>query len=152
MNNSNSRKANFLGMPHGTAYNKLKKAILFNCVQKLNEDICFVCGQKIETIEEFSIEHKLPWEGRDIALFWDLNNIAFSHVKCNRPHIYGEALRKIGPEGTAWCTKHKKFFPVEYFGVNNTRWNNLADECLNCSRNRKRIYDLNKLKKDNNET
>ena len=46
-----------------------------------NEDICFKCKSKIKIVEELSIEHKLPWEGISIELFWDLDNIAFSHLK-----------------------------------------------------------------------
>jgi uncharacterized protein YdaU (DUF1376 family) len=42
----------------------------------------------IETADELSIEHKLPWEGVSVKLFWSLDNIAFSHLRCNRNHRY----------------------------------------------------------------
>lgn len=77
MGNSNQRKDATLGMPHGTANSRLRKNVLFSLLQKLGEDICFKCGRKIEKVEELSIEHKLPWEGRSADLFWDLSNIAF---------------------------------------------------------------------------
>jgi len=55
-------------------------------VQETNKDDCFVCGEKIDSVAELSIEHKKPWLDVDADLFWDLENISFSHRKCNRPH------------------------------------------------------------------
>ena len=81
--NSNERKSKQLGIPFGTATNKLKKKILFSLIKQLKLDICFHCNLPILTENELSIEHKIPWEGKDIALFWDLDNIAFSHLICN---------------------------------------------------------------------
>lgn len=49
-----------LGMAYGTACNKLRKMILFNSAIKLGEDSCFRCKQRIESIDEFTIEHKVP--------------------------------------------------------------------------------------------
>ena|ERR1035437_7511225 len=74
-----------LGMPRGTAGAKLKKALLFSMAVRLNEDNCFRCNSSILKIEDFSIEHKIPWlDGeKPIELFFDLENIAFSHLKCN---------------------------------------------------------------------
>jgi len=85
MDNSNKRKAELLGEPFGTASHKLRKMILFRCIQKLGEDICFRCGEKIEKLENLSIEHKISWQKSDTPkeLFYDLENISFSHLKCN---------------------------------------------------------------------
>lgn len=85
MNNNNKIKSKLLGMPFGTASGRLRKAILFNLVQKLEEDICFRCGEKIENIDNFSIEHKEAWQKTDnpVESFFDLDNIAFSHLRCN---------------------------------------------------------------------
>lgn len=33
--------------------------------------------------DDWSIEHIEPWIGVDPDLFWDLDNITFSHKKCN---------------------------------------------------------------------
>jgi len=126
------RKAAFLGMPYGTASNRLRKLLMFKFAQELGYDDCFACGFKIETTEELSVEHKQPWLDREngVELFWDLDNIAFSHRKCNVPHDNSKwSLRKVGPEGTAWCTKHKQFEPVESFGQNKSRWNGLMEMC-----------------------
>ena len=42
-------------------------------------------SKKIEAVEEFSIEHKMTWldSSKPIHNFFDPNNIAFSHLKCN---------------------------------------------------------------------
>jgi hypothetical protein len=85
MNNTNIEKAKQLGMPFGTAAAKLRKSLLFSAIKKLGEDTCFKCGIKIESINDFSIEHKKPWLYVSSDLFWDLDNIAYSHIKCNRP-------------------------------------------------------------------
>lgn len=130
MKNSDSRKSAQLGMPLGTAANRLRKLVLFNLLQKYGEDTCFKCGSKITTAAELSIEHKEPWEGRDTSLFWDLSNIAFSHLKCNRPsRTAGQALRKIGEEFTSWCVWHKEFHHVSEFQSDKSRWNGLRNEC-----------------------
>jgi hypothetical protein len=55
---SGARKSAFLGMPHGTAANRLRKMILFNLLQRHGENVCFKCSKFIETADELSIEHK----------------------------------------------------------------------------------------------
>lgn len=45
-------------MDEATALNKLRKLILFSLVPQTNQDICFRCQAKIETVEKLSIEHK----------------------------------------------------------------------------------------------
>jgi hypothetical protein len=80
---SSDKKTKQLGMNFSTANGRLIRNILFNLVQKSNLDYCFHCAAQIESIKDFSIEHKIPWQDNDIVLFWDLNNIAFSHKKCN---------------------------------------------------------------------
>lgn len=72
-------------MPYGTACNRLRKLILFRCIQNLGENICCRCGKEIENVEDLSIEHLLPWLNSNTPkeLFWNLDNIGFSHLKCN---------------------------------------------------------------------
>lgn len=77
-------KSEFLGMNVSTAISQLRKMILFKLAQETNRDICFRCGERIATIKQFSIDHKKPWLNTDPNLFWDLDNIAFSHSGCNR--------------------------------------------------------------------
>lgn len=123
-----------LGMSQGTAMNRLRKMILFSLIQEVKRDLCFVCGKKIEVVADLSIEHKEPWEGRSAELFWSLNNIAFSHLRCNTPHTItlGKSnllKRKVGPDGTAWCAFHERFEPVENFWPHNKHWNGYRPNC-----------------------
>ena len=114
--NRAQRIAAQLGMPQGTANHKLRKQLLYQYVCVANHHFCYKCGSEIESVDEFSIEHKLPWEGRDTELFWDLSNIAFSHHQCNRPHKTGAAKLVIhSPEGMSWCGKCKQHLPVTLF-------------------------------------
>ena len=91
---NNRKKSEQLGMPLGTASGRLRKNVLFSLVQRLGEDICFQCGERIKSIDNFSIEHKVPYLDSDdpVGLFFDLENIAFSHLRCN----VRAARRQIG--------------------------------------------------------
>ena len=134
MSNSNKKRAEQLGMPYGTAANKLKKMLLFKFAQELGYDQCFVCKKPIEVVDDLSIEHKDPWFNRPggTEKFWDLSNIAFSHLSCNRPHrTNSEVMRKVGPTGTRWCYKCKEYLPLDSFQSNKSHWsgkNNLCKE------------------------
>lgn len=137
MRDSNARKSAFLGIPHGTASNRLRKMVLLHLLQKYGENVCFKCSEKIEDVNDLSIEHKQPWEGVSVELFWSLDNIAYSHLRCNRPHHYrgnGESRRKVGPEGTSWCRRCKAFHPIAEFSLHNKRWNKLQALCNTCRR------------------
>lgn len=128
---SNENKSNQLGMPFGTACNKLRKLVLFGILKKHGENICVRCNEFIESVDELSLEHIKPWENISVSLFWNLENIAFSHLHCNKPHVYhgGKFQRKDSPPGTAWCTVCKKFESVNRFHKNKTNWNGLQDHC-----------------------
>ena len=79
------KKLKQLGMPIGTASNRLKKILIFEMAKKLDLLRCYRCKRLIETPLELSIDHKIDWldSGRAEELFFDLNNIAFSHHSCN---------------------------------------------------------------------
>lgn len=108
------RKLPTSGMPFGTACNKLRKLLLYTYVKKAGDNVCYVCKNYIETVDEFSIEHKTPWEGISDDLFWDLENIAFSHLKCNRPHRR-RISQRITPEGMHWCGGCQDFLSASEF-------------------------------------
>uniref|UniRef100_A0A6H1ZPG5 Putative HNH homing endonuclease n=1 Tax=viral metagenome TaxID=1070528 RepID=A0A6H1ZPG5_9ZZZZ len=82
---SNKKKTAQLGMPYGTAANKLKKSLLFAFAHKLGLATCFRCGDMLRSVDSFSVEHKEAWlDSTDpIKKFFDINNIAFSHLECN---------------------------------------------------------------------
>ena len=100
MDNSNAKKDKQLGMSHGKASNILRKKILFSLIQRLEEDTCYRCEEKIKTADELSIEHKIPWLDSEnpVALYFDLDNISFSHLSCNcsssRPGIREKREKK----------------------------------------------------------
>ncbi len=85
MSKGNRVKAEALGMSHGTAANRLRKMILFSLVCRLSLNTCYQCGGEILSVDDLSIEHKEPWLRADdpVQCFFDLDNIAFSHLSCN---------------------------------------------------------------------
>jgi hypothetical protein len=100
MSRVNKDKSKQLGMPFGTAQNRLRKKMLFHLVCRLNENICHRCNKEIETAKELSMEHIKPWLHEDANLFWDIKNITFSHHKCNsgsrrNTHRMSEAAKRV---------------------------------------------------------
>ena len=138
MGSSNATKARQLGMPWGTAMGRLRKSIMFKYVQLAGHDVCYRCGGSINAIDDLSIEHKEYWLHVDADLFWDLDNIAFSHLNCNLPHrtpgaVGIEPVNKVHcPDGTNWCGRCKAFLPVGDFSKNPTKRNGLNDYCRLC--------------------
>ncbi|MBV9926371.1 MAG: hypothetical protein JOZ96_15235 [Acidobacteria bacterium] len=115
--------------------------ILFNLLRRHGENVCFKCTRLIETADELSIEHKEPWEGVSVELFWDLENISFSHLRCNRTHRRkgGRAdTKKVGPDGTAWCRNCKAFLHISAFSRHSSRWNGLQPWCNGCYERRRK--------------
>ncbi len=91
------KKHEQLGMNYSTASNRLVKDLLFDFVLKA-EHKCSKCGGKL-TRETFSIEHITPWldSDRPLELFFDLDNIAYSHLSCN----VSSARKQRAGHGTA---------------------------------------------------
>lgn len=75
------KKKQQLGMNPSTASYVLVKDILFDFVK---DRPCYRCTG-LMTRENFSVEHKTPWlDANDpVSLYFDLNNIDFSHINCN---------------------------------------------------------------------
>lgn len=80
-----NKKSAVLGEHHSTARARLVKMILFKLLVDNNLNNCFRCNQKIDAIKDLSIEHKKAWlnSGNPKELFFDVNNVAFSHLDCN---------------------------------------------------------------------
>lgn len=93
-----------LGMPLGTAQHRLRIQLLFKYIKKAGENFCFDCKEEILQPNEISIQHKKVWLHVDVNLFWDLDNIAFSHRWCNKPERYPHKGSKA-PHGTT--TRYK---------------------------------------------
>ena len=82
---SNRKKENEqLGMPFTTASLRLHRMIMLSLAKQCGKSACFQCGKEIESVDQLSIEHKQPWLDNSVELFWDMNNIAFSHGVCNK--------------------------------------------------------------------
>ena len=79
------KKTKQLGMNFSTAQGRLRKNVMFALMIRCGLNNCHQCGEKIENPEDLSIEHKIPWLDSEIPrkLFWDLDNLAFSHLSCN---------------------------------------------------------------------
>lgn len=93
------KKHDQLGIPPGTAAARLRKQLLFRYVVLAGHDVCFRCNQRIESVDQFSIDHKQPWLDTKVELFWDMENIAFSHLGCNvRAKRYSPRIQS--PHGT----------------------------------------------------
>ena len=82
---ANETKNKLLGMNFSTASAKLKKLLMFDMMIQLGLDNCFQCGSKIQGAEVLSVEHKEPWQSSlsPKDSFFNLDNIAFSHLSCN---------------------------------------------------------------------
>ena len=79
-----TKKKTQLGMNPSTASNRLVKDVLWKLVVETGQDKCYRCGFLMSR-ETFSIEHKEAWlDSEDpVGLYFDLNNISFSHLRCN---------------------------------------------------------------------
>jgi hypothetical protein len=132
--NSTNRKGTFLGMPWGTANHRLRKMVLFSILEKHGENICYRCNKVIETKEELSLEHKVAWENTSVELFWDLNNIAWSHLKCN-------IQTRFQNKADERRCKRGHFLTMENVYIDPKRKNR---HCRMC----KRIRDKNRKKRD----
>jgi len=140
MNRSNQIKSKQLGIPYGTACNRLRKQIMFHLLVKLGDNTCFKCKQKINKAEDLSIEHKQPWLHINNELFWNMDNIAFSHLKCNKPDRPSRGNHHKCPYGTIWCPSCKQCLPRNNFGRRKpTKENarNVRTYCYNCLRTKK---------------
>lgn len=93
-------------MSFGKANNRLRKMILFSLLQSIGLNVCFRCGELIHHVNDVSIDHKITWENSDnpVVLFFDLDNIAFSHLSCNAKAA--KPRRRIPKCGTETCYKN----------------------------------------------
>ena len=91
------RKSNILGMNISTANYRLMRSVLFWLLQSHNKNICYRCGKKIRTLCELSIDHKIDWmySVTPKLLYFSLDNIAFSHTKCNISAGHGGQIKAL---------------------------------------------------------
>ena len=93
MRESDKKKAELLGMNPATAAHRLRQNLLFDFVVKSGAK-CFRCGEEL-TREDFSVEHKSSWVKSETPResFFDLDNVAYSHLSCNCRAVHDEAFR-----------------------------------------------------------
>jgi hypothetical protein len=91
-----------LGEKFSIARHKLNRQIFFSLIQKLGLNVCYRCQRAIENYYEVSIDHKEPWLHKENAvdLFYNLENIAFSHRRCNSKYFrFGKLENNSGYRG-----------------------------------------------------
>ena len=99
---ASEKKISQLGMSLGKAGHLLRMALLFKYIKLAGHKFCYRCEREIENLKEFSLDHKKNWlDSFDPKnTFFDLENIAFSHRKCNYSvRRNGEYLNKHGYRG-----------------------------------------------------
>lgn len=113
------KKQNQLGMNPSTASNRLVKDLLFKYVI-VSHPNCYRCGEPL-TRDTFSIEHKTPWLDSEnpLELFFDLDNIAFSHQACNSAASSYARPSSICGDGSGYrkgcrCVKCKEWARTDY--------------------------------------
>jgi hypothetical protein len=89
-------KRSQLGMHSSKASQRLLRSVLFSILIEHGLDICYRCGEKIESVQDLTLDHKEPWLHASVDLFWDVKNIAFSHRGCNSAVRRGSIRRKDG--------------------------------------------------------
>lgn len=132
---SNRQKEAVLGMPFGTACGRLRRIMMFELLRRHRENMCFRCGGSIDGADDLTLEHKQSWQTNGAALFWDVNNIAFSHARCNIRDGY---VRREIVDGKLWCSSCKQSFSVESFHKERRERTGYASRCKNCSNARRR--------------
>ena len=90
---TNKRKSAALGVNASSADSRLKTMLLFKLAGLLNLLDCYRCGGPIESIDQFTKDHKVAWLNSEnpSELFFDLDNVAFSHRTCNSSAATGTA-------------------------------------------------------------
>ena len=110
------KKKQQLGMNTSTATNRLTRDLLFKFIVLSGKNECYRCKQPM-TRQEFSIEHVTPWlDSEDpVGLFFDLDNVSFSHQKCNTRWV--DHKKKTQEEMLAanrnWKKENRIYDPVE---------------------------------------
>lgn len=101
-------KSDFLGMPLGTARNRLVNSVIRRLAVLAGVATCHRCGEALESDEDISMDHVKDWFQKEngIALFFDPENVAFSHKKCN--YLSRKSQPKSGFRGVSHTPTYKK--------------------------------------------
>lgn len=74
-----------LDKSYGAAGTELRKRVIYHLAGKLGMLNCFRCKDEILDVADLSLDHKVPWRKAEdrVATFYDVENVAFSHLRCN---------------------------------------------------------------------
>lgn len=131
------RREEQLGMPYGTACARLRKSIMFSLIKECGKAVCFRCQKPILTERELSIDHINWWENIDSDLFWDLNNVAFSHLRCNTMTQRRGNRKRVGIVDYRKCSFCKEEYPIECFHKDKGNPAGVSSSCIPCNHLRK---------------
>jgi hypothetical protein len=88
----------YFGQSSGKAMNKLLRDIIWHQLEQHGKTSCYRCNEPMAR-ETFSIDHVKPWRRDHVdseALFFDMDNIEFSHSRCNSQVSYDERRHPCG--------------------------------------------------------
>lgn len=112
-----NKKLEQLGCNLGSATLKLRKLILFDLIVKFNLNRCYRCGELINVVGDFTLDHKIDWldSVNPKELFFDVSNVAFSHALCNRlaRRTPNKVKSKAGFKGVYLTFSKKKPYKAE---------------------------------------
>lgn len=132
---SNRQKEAVLGMPFGTACGRLRRMMVFELLRRHGENVCYRCGGLIDGADDLTLEHKQSWQTNGAAFFWDVNNIAFSHVRCNIRDGY---VKREIIDGKLWCPSCSQSLLIECFHRERRERTGYAPRCKSCNNAKRR--------------
>lgn len=134
----NNRLKDILGETISNATYKLRKILLFEFAKRLDLHHCFRCGEPIDNIDEFTVDHVLSWRlHKSRELFYDIDNIKFSHFKCNCANYTKSKTRpnarknKIKNE-EKFCDLCMRFIPLAQFHKKSNAVDGYQTYCKRC--------------------
>lgn len=80
----NLKNKEVLGTSMSNATMRLLRSLVFDYICRMHDNYCYRCKLPM-TRQDFSIEHIKEWRGAENGqeLFFDIDNISYSHLKCN---------------------------------------------------------------------
>lgn len=112
-----NRKSEQLGCNFGNASFKLRSLVIFNLIEKHGLNKCYRCGETIKSVNDLTLDHKIDWLDSENPkqLFFDVDNIAFSHANCNRlsRRTPRKVKSKTGFKGVYYDAGRKKPYKAE---------------------------------------
>lgn len=74
-------------MSESAAKNRLNRNLLYEMARSIVPLKCYKCNQPIHSPQDLAIEHLSDWR-QFPQKYWDLDDLIFTHVDCNRRSKY----------------------------------------------------------------